>query len=60
MAKTRSERGVVCVNVEVEKEQLAWIDRVASEHESSRSGIMRLALRKFREKVTELERGMPK
>ena len=60
MGKTRQERGVKCVNVEVELEQLCWIDRVASEHESSRSGIMRLALRKFRAKVDELERGIQK
>lgn len=49
MKKERAKRGVECVSVEVPDALLGWVDRVAKKTESSRSGIVRIALRKLKE-----------
>jgi Arc/MetJ-type ribon-helix-helix transcriptional regulator len=45
MQKEKTVRDVTCVNVEVPGELIEWMDAEAAEHETSRSGLVRIALR---------------
>lgn len=50
MEKTRAERKVKGVNVEIPFTLLEWVDEEAAKHESTRSGILRLAVREMMRK----------
>ncbi len=48
MATRKETRDSVCVNVEVPQGLVHWMDAQAEEDETTRSGLIRLALKKLR------------
>jgi len=55
--KKSKENGATCVNVEVPNDLVKWMDEVATEQESSRSGIVRISLRKLKEQAESSKKG---
>ena len=49
MRKTKTERRTVSVNVETPADMIQWIDAEAAKHETGRSGVFRLAVKKMME-----------
>ena len=47
MKKDRKERGVECITVEVTAPMMEMIDKIAEQNESSRSGVVRLAIKRL-------------
>ncbi len=45
--KSRLERGVLSVNAELPVFMVKWLDEIAQKYESSRSGILRIAVREL-------------
>ncbi len=56
MKRSKEERGYTHVNVEVTLETAEWMDGVCAERETTRSGLIRLAIRAMRERL-EAEKG---